>query len=242
MFADGGVTCPVAALSSPGWQGAPPAPWSLDLIASRYVDEIRRRQPVGPYLVCGCCTGGILAYEIACRLAALGEDIAGLVLIDPDLELDEQRWPTPDSLLATRLDWLRSNSRPGLAKELVTDMSISDAARLAAEYPGDVEGEERKELAALFNTILVNVDMCRNYQPPREAPALPTRLILAGDKDEHDVPLGRYEVGSLWQFLSSTDLLIDVVEATHDDVMSAPRLHDILNEVAPTPTDAPQSY
>ena len=49
-----------------------------------YVDEIRTRQPHGPYLLVGECIGGVLAYEIARRLEELGEKVGLLALLDTE--------------------------------------------------------------------------------------------------------------------------------------------------------------
>jgi amino acid adenylation domain-containing protein len=55
---------------------------SIEAMASAYVEEIRRKQPHGPYYVGGVCIGGVLAYEIAQRLRAVGEEVALVALID----------------------------------------------------------------------------------------------------------------------------------------------------------------
>ncbi|MCX4784186.1 thioesterase domain-containing protein [Streptomyces sp. NBC_01264] len=41
-------------------------------IAERYLRQIRRVQPSGPYLIGGLCGGSQIAYEIATRLRAAG--------------------------------------------------------------------------------------------------------------------------------------------------------------------------
>jgi amino acid adenylation domain-containing protein len=52
-------------------------------IAERYLAEIRRVQAVGPWHLAGWSFGGIVAFEMARRLRAQGEEVAALVLIDP---------------------------------------------------------------------------------------------------------------------------------------------------------------
>jgi amino acid adenylation domain-containing protein len=49
-----------------------------------YVDEIRTRQPRGPYLLVGECIGGVIAYEMARRLEELGEKVGLLALLDTE--------------------------------------------------------------------------------------------------------------------------------------------------------------
>ena len=50
--------------------------------AARYLSEMRRIQPKGPYYLFGYCYGGLVAYEIAHQLLALGERVAFLGILD----------------------------------------------------------------------------------------------------------------------------------------------------------------
>jgi thioesterase domain-containing protein len=51
-------------------------------IASQYLEEIRRRQPAGPYHLGGWSAGGVVAYEITLQLLAAGEKVESLLLLD----------------------------------------------------------------------------------------------------------------------------------------------------------------
>ena len=51
-------------------------------VLSSYCEALRKHQPHGPYHLGGWSAGGILAYAIAQRLMAGGEEIASLTLID----------------------------------------------------------------------------------------------------------------------------------------------------------------
>jgi amino acid adenylation domain-containing protein len=58
-------------------------------LATEFVQDIRRKQPHGPYYLSGFSAGGIAAYEVAQMLIRLGEPVALLALIDafsPNLE------------------------------------------------------------------------------------------------------------------------------------------------------------
>jgi naphtho-gamma-pyrone polyketide synthase len=54
----------------------------IEKVGEMYVSEIRRRQPNGPYALGGWSVGGIFAYHVAQQLAAAGEQVTDLVLID----------------------------------------------------------------------------------------------------------------------------------------------------------------
>ncbi|THC96716.1 hypothetical protein EYZ11_003822 [Aspergillus tanneri] len=55
---------------------------SLEELTAKYILQIRRRQPTGPYYLAGWSAGGICAYEAARQLSDAGESTARLVLID----------------------------------------------------------------------------------------------------------------------------------------------------------------
>jgi thioesterase domain-containing protein len=57
---------------------------SVEETAAKYMEELLKVQPQGPYNLCGYSFGGVVAYEIASRLVARGESIAFLGLIDTD--------------------------------------------------------------------------------------------------------------------------------------------------------------
>jgi thioesterase domain-containing protein len=47
--------------------------YSVEAMASFYIDEIKKIQPVGPYRLAGLCFGGTTAFEMARQLKAKGE-------------------------------------------------------------------------------------------------------------------------------------------------------------------------
>jgi amino acid adenylation domain-containing protein len=54
----------------------------IEDMAVEYLEEMRAVQPSGPYNLCGSSFGGLIAFEIACRLAANGEEVSLLALFD----------------------------------------------------------------------------------------------------------------------------------------------------------------
>jgi amino acid adenylation domain-containing protein len=62
--------------------GAVATPPSVPEIAAGYVAAIRRHRPTGPYALLGISFGGILAYEVARQLDAVGERVNLLALLD----------------------------------------------------------------------------------------------------------------------------------------------------------------
>jgi thioesterase domain-containing protein/aryl carrier-like protein len=77
---------PVYGLQAPGVDGICPPETSVGALAERYLLAIREVQPHGPYMVGGWSFGAIVAYDMACRLRAEGEEVAALVAIDASIQ------------------------------------------------------------------------------------------------------------------------------------------------------------
>ena len=54
----------------------------IEGVSAIYLAEMKRRQPQGPYVIGGWSAGGVIAYEVALQLQAMGEKVERLVLID----------------------------------------------------------------------------------------------------------------------------------------------------------------
>ena len=66
---------------------------SVQGMAADYLGAIRDLQPRGPYYVCGYSFGGLVAFEMACRLRQAGEAVALLGLFDSMTSV--LSWPVP---------------------------------------------------------------------------------------------------------------------------------------------------
>ncbi|MFF3403052.1 beta-ketoacyl synthase N-terminal-like domain-containing protein [Streptomyces sp. NPDC002659] len=63
-------------------QPGPDRSESVERLAARYVEHIRRLQPHGPYLLGGYSFGGLVALEMALQLQRAGESVAHLIAFD----------------------------------------------------------------------------------------------------------------------------------------------------------------
>lgn len=55
---------------------------SVEAIARFFITELKQARPRGPYLLCGYSFGGIVAYEMAQQLTAMGDEVPYLAVID----------------------------------------------------------------------------------------------------------------------------------------------------------------
>ncbi len=73
---------PFYGLQPRGIDGGAPLHSSVESMAAHYLRAIRRVQPHGPYLLGGRCLGSLVAYEMARRLRAKGQEVAMLAVLD----------------------------------------------------------------------------------------------------------------------------------------------------------------
>ena len=85
---------PVFGLQSAGLDGHSSIDGRFENVARRYIDEIRRVQPHGPYMLGGYCLGGTLALEMARQLVESGEPVGLMALIEI-YNIRAMRWPLP---------------------------------------------------------------------------------------------------------------------------------------------------
>jgi FkbH-like protein len=62
--------------------GVPLAHAAIEEMAAFYLEEVRKKQPHGPYLFGGMCAGGVIAYEMAAQVERAGECVELVALLD----------------------------------------------------------------------------------------------------------------------------------------------------------------
>jgi thioesterase domain-containing protein len=176
---------------------------SIAEMASEYLGHVRRVQPRGPYRLGGFCLGGAIALEMAAQSLAGGEEVEGLILVDP-------RFRRPSGL-ALNL-WL--------ARRRLTERRFGRALvnRLAGKpRPGLDLDEDGREIERLLAQL-------REAHMPR-AVELPATVILSADFERFQVPLWHLRrlvgAGSTWTRLP----------AAHSQLFRAPHVDAVAETV-----------
>jgi amino acid adenylation domain-containing protein len=76
---------PCYVLQAIGLDGVRPPLDRVPDMASAYVDQLRTIQPRGPYCLAGFSVGGTIAFEMACQLEAMGDEVGLLGVFDHPL-------------------------------------------------------------------------------------------------------------------------------------------------------------
>jgi hybrid polyketide synthase/nonribosomal peptide synthetase FtdB len=167
---------PFYGLEAIGLRGEQAPIAKLEDLAATYVAAVRARQPHGPYRIGGWSLGGIIAFEIAHQLAALGEPVELLALIDADLgETGRQATYDDAAMMAIFVRDLvaRFGIDIGLSEETLRAMPAGErldvVLALAKEHdvvPADVERAqfERFYEVAKANGIAALAYNARSYR------------------------------------------------------------------------------
>jgi thioesterase domain-containing protein/acyl carrier protein len=72
---------PVIGIQARGLDGRDPPYETVEAMTDEYLAAVKTRQPEGPYFLCGYSFGGLVAFELARRLSAQGDEVAFVGLI-----------------------------------------------------------------------------------------------------------------------------------------------------------------
>jgi thioesterase domain-containing protein len=173
---------PVYGLRSRGIERGEKPNWTVEEMARDYLAAIREVQPSGPYRLGGWSLGGVIAWEMARQLAAAGETVERLVLIDarsPRLEDPDGAMPrdefrmvrsfaedlgVPEDLLALPEAEPRDGGEVAYLGEVLT------AARAAGLVPKGLDLARMQDLYGIFR---INLQAMHEYRPGSTAGASP---------------------------------------------------------------------
>jgi thioesterase domain-containing protein/acyl carrier protein len=142
---------PIYGLRASGLSQDEPILQRIDAMAEKYLSEIRRVRPEGPYLIMGYCGGSWIALEIAQKLSRDGHAIPGLIFIEPPASRGNSPWMMSSGTelvwrrfhAALRGEYLRVRSlvqRGGEARRDFVYKQLQSAIRIYVpeRYPGEI--------------------------------------------------------------------------------------------------------
>lgn len=125
---------PFYALQPRGINGGARLHGSVDAMATHYVRELRRTRKRGPYLLGGRCLGAVVAYEMARKLEARGEEVPLLAVLDSGGPLWQPRLLADGTPFDETMSGVLRRAQPELAlSEVFTPEGTQRLLRLLAE-------------------------------------------------------------------------------------------------------------
>ncbi len=172
---------PIYGIQAVGLDGREAPFTHVEDMAERYVAELLRLDPAGPYHLAGWSSGGVIAYEVARQLRARGAEVASLALVDTRVPAEEDRSVNRDpalllnlfaldfglSLDSFKLSWEEIRELPA-TRQLA---AILETAKAAGVVPPEVEAAQ---VARYFEIFKANVLALSSYRPR----PYPGRLLM----------------------------------------------------------------
>jgi thioesterase domain-containing protein len=171
-------------------------------IARKYIGVLREHQPHGPYYLGGWCYGGLIAYEMACQLKEMGEQVEELFMFDVHV----------------------------VRKQVFKNMFIKqsgDAMRRYFEHSPLFESLIKRGLidALVANSLQVNFDMVQ-YQPKAyDGEVIYFKAItpasgLKGRAAEYFEEMNSKRAGGFEKYIRQHKLHIVDIKQEHDNLMN----------------------
>jgi thioesterase domain-containing protein len=217
-------------------------PETVEELAEQYLFEIQGVQPQGPYQLCGLSFGGLVAYEIARRLAERGERVGLIALFDTgnwdyyrNLSLERLR-QFRRTYLVDRLKKYGRNLIHGRFDELRTDARGFVTSRVNAflwKVSSRVFHLVNLPVPKLVRSnLVVFTSVGENYVPKR----YPGRLVLfraEGRTAEYgdDLTLG-------WNDIARDGVVVHEVPGSHLSIMRKPHVGRLVELLRPYLADA----
>jgi thioesterase domain-containing protein/acyl carrier protein len=224
---------PVYALQPRGIEDGREPIESIPGMAAHYVEAVRRLRPAGPYRVAGWSFGGVVAWEMAQQLDALGEEVDLLALFDTAPHTPEGMrinagdpvevmWQTVAGLaghaVAARVDVeeLRGMEEREAAIAMLRKM---DAPRLLGESRVD-------DVLALTAVRGANLRAQAAYEPRPYRGHL-TYFRTAGSDDARGESPGL----EFWSALAPGGTTVHRVAGSHGTILNPPFVYDLARAI-----------
>jgi len=159
---------PIWGLAATGLQDDARVALSVEEMADEYLAELRRIQPGGPYRLVGASAGGLVAFEIAQRLRALGEAVALVALLDTPIGRDlPGEFLTRPFILEYFADIFSGGEalRRELPGHLDHDAQVDALYRALKTHGHLVDGMDLAQWRRLVAVFAANLDAVRAYEP-----------------------------------------------------------------------------
>ena len=217
-----------------------PARLSLEALAARYVEEIRKVQPQGPYYLLGYSFGGMLAFEMAQQLTATGQAIGLLGMVDshPFLSNSTKPHDASHSLVRTVSRRLRAlNYRtqrmiwePNRLRYIRDEGSIKAgnlAARCRSLVYAALNAGGRPIPKVIENAYAVNWFAASRYQASRYPGRVTLFRAALGEPDFGE----RYGYERGWKPLAGGGVEVHEIAGSHLEVMHEPNVQELAHQV-----------
>lgn len=198
---------------------------SVEELAARYVTEIQRVQPRGPYNILGLCLGGVLGVEAANQLTRAGETVTSVILLDTFYEAARkpllQRWTRRWAFHARKL------SEQGVSYVL---MKLRKKLQRRKQKSSERKAEETEMVRDAFSRVTVNAfddQLMKNYK----AKPYSGRVMLFRAVTELDPFRFDFSEANGWEEVLLGKLHVEEIQTDHMGIGLDPQVGEVARKL-----------
>jgi len=202
----------------------------IEDMVSHHIEQIRKTQPSGPYLLGGSGAGGVLAFEVACRLQALGEQVALLALLDAT---DSALRTSLAQMVRKSLAKVRSETVHGQLQRLAKAGFDHARVRLLDRYVS--RGAELPWFLELIPPRVVYAYAISGHRPARFSGRITLYQASAGSRDVLDDTPARDRCDDRqlgWAARATEGVEVVDVAGGHFSMLGEPHVADLAAKLA----------
>jgi amino acid adenylation domain-containing protein len=201
-------------LPAMGREVGPPRPERVEDLAAHYIDEMRTVQPHGPYYLIGHSVGGCIAFEMAQQLAAQGDQVAFLALLDSYAAYHRLLAPRRLSLGKVCLNILKTRPKDLLRFGALSIMRKIEAVPLLSKLKAKLTPPDKLLRRELISFSLIP------YEPKPYSG--PVHLFQCEKQYRYIVREDRPLPESTWQGLTPGGLTVKSLPLGHMEMIEEP--------------------
>ncbi len=204
---------------------------TVEEMAAAYIAEIKQEQPRGPYALGGASAGGVVAFEMAQQLLAVGDRVSALVLLDtyragpPHPRVIEARTASPIHRPGMLLDYHLGMLLLRTPREGVSYLAERVRARFGGTS-GPVAQAIQAAMPAVRHVIETNMRALQSYVP-RPYPGTAVMLL---SRDEPDRAF--YDGRLAWADLLADGLVLRFIPGSHENMLEEPQVARVAAVIA----------
>ena len=213
---------PVYGIQVRGIDGSEDLHESIEAMAADYVEQIIEVQPNGPYYLGGTSFGGLVVFEMARQLHAVGERVALLCLIDTPAPNDIEVLHDESGILIYNLG-VMDPGQEGMSKDEFAQLDLEAQREYFLDHFMDSEEASTQDARQLYRRLLqiwqVNAQAFSKYQ----AQVYPGEIVFFRAKTRRD----GYDPANpelAWMELARDGVMTHVIPGNHVTINQDPNI------------------
>ncbi len=215
---------PFFGIQAPGLGGELMPFESLEEMAEKYVEVLRRTQAEGPYVLGGWSMGAVVSYEMAQQLRRQEQEVKLLLLLEPSIPTAIQGFPPGQALSALARDLeclvgaplVAEKAVPGGSHRKQVEALLHQARTAGLEVPA-MEGDLSDRVLSVYEN---NLAVLQAYRPKAYA----GNVIMVAVRDSDGTSQGS---ALYWRDLVGPGLDIYRVSGDHTTMLKPPHVQEL---------------